>query len=137
MTGSAPTAHRRNRRHAVLVALGLLAAPAWVAAQPQPSARVERVVVLSPDGSVMAQLAAPRALLEFNDHWQAKTAQPLPTRGVDLSSFTVRLDLKAAQGGGRWLYRTDGTALGPAGDAAAVYRVRQPTAFNALLGLTP
>jgi hypothetical protein len=119
----------------VLALLSILAVFTATAA-PKSSPVVERVVILDSGFAVVTKLDSSAKVLEFNDHWQAKTTQPFLSSALNERTFTYKLDIKASEGSGRWLYRPDGLLYRLAHNEKPVYKVRRPRDFNVLLGIT-
>ena len=123
-----PTAHQL----AMSLAATALAFMGTAAAQSLP---IERVVVLDGSFAVVSRLDSPGKVLEFNEHWRSKVKQQFLSSTLKEATFVFKLDIKATEGGGRWLYRPDGYVYRLAHNEQSVYRVQSPEDFNALLAI--
>ena len=123
----------RNCRSLVVWGVFALAALLFLGkpAVSQDSLEIQGLRVLDAGFEEVARLRDPVALRALERLW----GQFAPAEGAEIPVWTHKLDIESDQIGGRWLYSREGYVARLDKELESIYRVPDPGAFNALLGL--
>ena len=103
-----------------LTATGALAAP------------LQTVTVRNAQLRVTKELRAWSEVADFHKYW--KTKQPINRTSEQEQDWAFTLDIVGAGKAERWQYQSNGMAIRVAADVQQVYQIKNPTAFNELIG---
>ncbi|MBK7655308.1 MAG: hypothetical protein IPJ18_09395 [Betaproteobacteria bacterium] len=103
-----------------LTATGALAAP------------LQTVTVRNAQLRVTKELRAWSEVADFHKYW--KTKQPINRTSEQEQDWAFTLDIVGAGKAERWQYQSNGMAIRVAADVQQVYQIKNPKAFNELIG---
>ncbi len=103
-----------------LTATGALAAP------------LQTVTVRNAQLRVTKELRAWSEVADFHKYW--KTKQPINRTSEQEQDWAFTLDILGAGKAERWQYQSNGMAIRVAADVQQVYQIKNPKAFNELIG---
>jgi hypothetical protein len=95
------------------------------------TARIARVSVRD-DQFEVVKVLTPAERAEFQRYWDQK--QEVKAALADVGGAHFALDIKCEESGGRWLYKTTGYVQFLSKKVTPVYKLRDPEAFNKLIG---